>query len=116
MLIHNPHSIDKFAKMLPVFFWKNIVKKSLVQGRSLSSSTDSLRNPGISRIKIWQGNQLIFIPIPAEFRWGLDFAKTIPGISGTELVLGMAGMEYIFSKFNMSCDFSRDNAFMLQSP
>jgi hypothetical protein len=90
--------------------------------RSLSSSTDSRWNPripGIPGIKIWQGNQLIFIPIPAEFKWGLDSAKTIPGISGTELVLGMAGMEYISSKFihsNMSRDFSCDNAFMLQSP
>jgi hypothetical protein len=67
--------------------------------RSLSSSTDFRRNPGIPgipRIEIWQGNQLIFIPIPAEFRWGLHSAKTIPGISGTELVLGMAGIEYIF--------------------
>ena len=45
---------------------------------------------GNSGNKIWQGNQPIFIPIPAEFRWDLNSVGMVPGME-----LGMAGTESV---------------------
>ena len=80
----HPFLLPAGACPVSPFFGRNYINQRDLLQEVLSVLHWFLRNSGNSGNKIWQGNQPIFIPIPAEFRWDLNSAGMVPGISGTE--------------------------------